>query len=44
MKEGTFIKYYLDMFNKNIINLINIDVRIDNENQTLILICSLPNS
>ena len=44
MKESTPIKDYLDELNKILMDLKNIDVRIDEEDQALILLCSLPPS
>ena len=44
MKVGTTIKDYLDKFNKTIVNLRNINVRTDNKDQIIILMCSLANS
>jgi len=44
MKEGTPIKDHLDKLNKILMDLKNIDVRIDEEDQALILLCSLPPS
>ena len=41
MKEGTLIKDHLDKLNKILMDLKNIDVRIDEEDQALILLCSL---
>ena len=42
MKEGMPIKDHLDELNKILMDLKNIDVRIDEEDQALILLCSLP--
>ena len=42
MKEGMPIKNHLDELNEILIDLKNIDVRIDEEDQALILLCSLP--
>ena len=42
MKEGTPIKDHLDELNKILMDLKNIDVRIDEKDQALILLCSLP--
>ena len=44
MKEGTPIKDHLDEFNKILMDLKNINARIDEEDQALILLCSLPPS
>ena len=44
MKEGMPIKVHLDELNKILMDLKNIDVRIDEEDQALILLCSLPSS
>lgn len=45
MKEGMPIKNHLDKFNKTVMDLRNINVlRIDYENQVIILMCSLKNS
>ena len=44
MKEGKSIKDHLDEFNKTTMDLKNIDVRIDDKGQTIILICTIPNS
>ena len=41
MKEGMPLKNYLDEFNKIILNLKNIDVKINDEDQALILLYSL---
>jgi len=41
MKEGMLIKDYLDELNKILMDLKNINVRIDEEDQALILLCSL---
>ena len=40
MKEGTPIKEHLDELNKILMDLKNIDVRVDEEDQALILLCS----
>jgi len=44
MKEGTLIKDHSHELNKILMDLKNIDVRIDEEDQALILLCSLPPS
>ena len=44
MHEGKTIKEHLDDFNKIILDMRNIDVKIYDENRAIILLCSLPNS
>lgn len=44
MQAGRSIEDYMDEFIKIIIDLENIDIKIDDENQALLLINSLPNS
>ena len=42
MKEGMFINKQLDRFNEIIMNLKNMEVEINDEDQVLILLYSLP--
>ena len=44
MFEGTPIKFHLDEFNSIIIDLENLDVKIDDEDKVILLIVSLPPS
>src|SRR3954468_13171065 len=44
MKEGSAVKGYLDAFNSIIMDLRNVDIKVDSEDQALILLCSLPRS
>lgn len=44
MGEGTSLSQHLDNFNSIIMDLNNIDIKIDDEDQALIVLCSLPPS
>lgn len=44
MSEDKILTEQLDMFNKMILDLENIDVSIDDEAQSLLLLCALPRS
>lgn len=44
MSEGTSIKSHLDEFNSIITDLRSIDVNIEEEDEALLLLCSLPPS
>ncbi|GKC97206.1 hypothetical protein Tco_1167481 [Tanacetum coccineum] len=44
MSPGTKLGYYIDEFNKLILDLVNIDIEIKDEDQTLMLLTSLPPS
>ena len=44
MSEDKVLAEQLDMFNKLILDLENIDVKIDDEDQALLLLCVLPRS
>jgi len=44
MQEDRIVESQLDVFNKLILDLENIDVTIDDEDQALLLLCALPKS
>lgn len=44
MSEGTLVQNHIDEFNKLISDLRNMDVKIEDEDQALIMLCSLPHS
>ncbi|KAH9670611.1 hypothetical protein KPL70_017043 [Citrus sinensis] len=44
MEEGSSITYHIDAFNKIILDLEDINVKIDDEDKAMILLCSLPSS
>ena len=44
MHEGTSIKDHIDEFNKVVLDLSNLDVKIDDEDQAVLLLCTLPSS
>ena len=44
MNEGTTVLEYLNFFNKIIIELLTVDVKIDEEDKTLTLLSSLSES
>lgn len=44
MQEDRFVGEQLDVFNKLILDLENIGVTINNKDQALLLLCSLPKS
>ena len=44
MEEGSLISDHIDVFNKIILDLEDISVKIDDEDKAMILLCSLPSS
>src|SRR3954471_4876543 len=44
MEEGSAVKKHLDAFNSIIMDLGNVDIKVESEDQALILLCSLPRS
>ena len=44
MDEGNTIKDHLDLSNKTILDLKSANVKIEDEDQVVLLLCSLPNS
>lgn len=44
MSEGTSIKSHVDVFNSILMDLENLDIKVEDEDQALLLLCSLPPS
>ncbi|PKI53168.1 hypothetical protein CRG98_026473 [Punica granatum] len=44
MSPGTFVSDHLNMFTQIMMDLQNVDVKIEDEDQALLLLCSLPES
>ncbi|KAI3414477.1 uncharacterized protein J3R85_016223 [Psidium guajava] len=44
MREGTPVQEHLDEFNKIVLDMKNLDIKLDDEDQALIVLCSLPAS
>src|SRR4051812_13904260 len=44
MEDGSAVKGHLDAFDSIIMDLENVDIKVDSEDQALILLCSLPRS
>src|SRR3954467_3307076 len=44
MEEGSAVKGHLDAFNSIIMDIGNVDIKVDSEDQAFVLLCSLPRS
>jgi len=44
MKEGTFILQHLNAFNKSLSDLLALEIKLEEENKTFLLLSSLPSS
>ena len=44
MEESSTVKEHLDAFNSIIMDLGKVDIKVDSEDQALVLLCSLPMS
>ena len=44
MEEGSSIKEHVSLFTKAVLDLKSVDVRIDEEDQAVMLLCYLPSS
>ena len=42
MREGTPVQEHLDEFNKIVLDMKNLDIKVKDEDQALIIFCSLP--